>query len=118
MALSEVIYFIEESIRSSEASPVFLLKDLKSMYEKNLLANGVHKYIHSTRFKEHLLESIPGLYDTKKGRDILISLDGEAGRALFEACENSCRDDILILAKAAQIIRRDIFQNDNARAFQ
>ena len=56
--MSEVIYFIEESVRFSEKSPVFMLKDLKSMYSQILVEQGVDQYIHSTRFKDCLLESI------------------------------------------------------------
>ena len=37
LAMSEVIYFIEENVRDSTIAPVFLLKDLKSMYEKVLI---------------------------------------------------------------------------------
>ena len=110
MAMSEVIYFIEESVRFSEKSPVFMLKDLKSMYSQILVEQGVNQYIHSTRFKDCLLESIPGLCESRSGRDILLSLDGEAGRALFEACSSSCMDDSIILAKAAHIVRDDLFK--------
>ena len=105
IAMSEVIYFIEETIRSSDKSPVFMLKDLTAMYKKHLLEQGIDEYIHATRFKDCLLESIPGLCDVRSGRDILLSLDGEAGRALFEACTSSCMDESIILAKAAHIVR-------------
>ena len=108
--MSEVIYFIEESVRFSEKSPVFMLKDLKSMYSQILVEQGVNQYIHSTRFKDCLLESIPGLCESRSGRDILLSLDGAAGRALFEACSSSCMDDSIILAKAAHIVRDDLFK--------
>ena len=75
LALSKVIYFIKENVRNSVVSPVFLLKDLKCMYEQKLTDHGYSKNIHSTRFKERLLESIPGLCENKKGRNILLSLE-------------------------------------------
>ena len=82
------------------------------MYEQVLVAHGVDKYIHSTRYKDCLLEPIPGLCESWNGRDILLSLDAEAGRALFEACESSCMKKSMVLAKAAHINRNDIFQEN------
>ena len=52
LAMSEVIHFIEENVQNSDTSPVFMLKDLKSMYEQSLADNGLRKYIHSTRFEK------------------------------------------------------------------
>ena len=85
-----------------------MLKNPRSMHEQVLVAHGVNKYIHTTRFKDCLLESIPGLCESRNGQDILLSLDGEARRTLFEACESSCIKNSMVLAKAAHIIRHDI----------
>ena len=65
--------------------------------------------IFGTWFKECLLESVPGLYESRKGRNILLSLDGDVGKALFDACENSCSENSLALARAAWIIRSELF---------
>ena len=67
---------------------------------------------HATRFKEKLLENIPGLCESKDGRCILLTLDGQMGRALFEACGSSNHEDGMVIAKAASIIRRDMFIRD------
>ena len=80
------------------------------MNSQILVKQGVDRYIYSTRFKDCLLESISGLFESRSGRGILLSLDGEAGRALFEACSSSCMDDSIILAKAAHIVRDDLLK--------
>ena len=82
------------------------------MYEQVLVVHGVDKYIHNTIFKDCLLESIPGLSEGKNGRDILLSLEEEARKALFEACDSSCMKNSMVLAKATHFIRHDIFQEN------
>ena len=59
-----------------------------------------------------ILEEIPGLPEEKQGKDIVLTLDGEMGRAVFEACQYSSQYDGFILAKAAKIIRQDLFEKD------
>ena len=59
-----------------------------------------------------MLESIPELCESKNGQEMLFSLNGEAGRALFETCESSCMENSTVFAKAARIIRYDIFQEN------
>ena len=39
----------------------------------------------------------------------MLSLDGDVGKALFDACENSCSENSLALARAAWIIRPELF---------
>ena len=41
----------------------------------------------------------------------MLSLDGENGRALFEASKNSITDKGLIISKTAKIIRKSMFEN-------
>ena len=42
----------------------------------------------------------------------MLTLDREMGRALFEACKRNSLDDGILLAKAANIIRRELFLGD------
>lgn len=72
VALSGLIYFIKETVRTSDTSPLFMLKDLNSIYEQVPAGHGVNKYIHSTGFKDCLLESIPGLCESRNGQNILL----------------------------------------------
>ncbi|RXN35745.1 ADP-ribosylation factor 3 [Labeo rohita] len=53
--------------------------------------------------KERLLAEIPGLVAYKKGRDILLAFEKDVGPVLSEASSDA---DAIILAKAAQILRR------------
>ena len=118
IALSEVINFVEECILSSdqETVPVFQLQQLKDMYQKRLIVHGasvdIAERVHVTRLKNVILENVPGMCATKSGKYVLLTLDGEMGRALFDACLNSNRDDGLLLAKVAHMIRKDIFSQD------
>ena len=74
------------------------LSDLKSIYEQVLVAPRVDKQIHSTRFKDCLLESIPGLCESRNGRVKLLSLDGETGRTVFETGDSFCEENSIVLA--------------------
>ena len=73
-------------------------------------------YVHATRSKNQILENVPCLCETKKGKFTLHTLNSKMGRALFEelyfACQNSSHDDGMINAKAASVIRKQLFNND------
>ena len=116
IALSELFAFIEDSIDSNDSIPVFLLKELKKFYQERLELNNAPeefvKNVHSTRLNLKILEEIPGLREEKQGKDVVLTLDGEMGRAIFEACQYSSQDDGFILAKATKIIRKDLFEKD------
>ena len=81
-----------------------------------MIANGASinaaESVHTTRFKQRILEYIPCLKESKHGRSILLTLDSEMGRALFEACRSTSQDDGIILARSANIIRRKLLSND------
>ena len=116
IALSELFAFIEDSISSCDNIPVFFLKELKRFYKERLQLNNAPEEpannVHSTRLKLKILEDIPGLREEKQGKDVAITVDGEMRRAVFEACQLSSQDDGFILARAAKIIRKDLFEND------
>ena len=130
IAFAEVVNFIEDTIEisSDEEVPVFKLTDLEDMYSKKMLYHGATAdeadYVHVTRFKAEILNHLPCLVESKNGKSILLTLDTEMGRALFEACQNTSTDDGIILAKAAGIIRRnlllkeEVFNGDISREKQ
>ena len=115
IASSKVLEFIEGSILASDetTTPVFYLKELTEMYKKHLIAQGATENANSvnqTRLKNAILDNVPGLCVIKSGKYVLLTLNGELGRALFNACLSSCSDDGILLAKAAQIIRKDLLR--------
>ena len=81
-----------------------------------MVANGTPgeetSRVHSTRFKDVILELILGLCESRKWVNILLTLDGEMGQPFFEACQNSNKDDGPVLAKASQIVRRVMFSDE------
>ena len=116
IAYSKVLEFIEESVLTSDETtiPVFYLKELSEMYKKHLIAQGATETansVHRTRLKNAILENVPGLCATKSSKYVLLTLNGELGGALFNACLSSCSDDGILLSKAAQIIRKEILRH-------
>ena len=68
--------------------------------------------IHSTDLKNRILANMPGLQSYKEGRDVLLSYNDDVGNALRNACLDDCDDEAICLAKAAEIIRRDMTNVD------
>jgi hypothetical protein len=60
--------------------------------------------------KERLLLLIPGLRGDKTGRDVVLSFDGDIHNAIQNTCENNAFSDGMTLAKAAEILREDMFR--------
>ena len=52
---------------------------------------------------------MPGLNYYKQGRDVIPSLNDDVGHALRDACLDDADDEAICLAKAAHIIRRNMF---------
>ena len=115
IALSELFAFIEDSIDSNDSIPTFLLRIKEILPRKIRTKQCPEEFVenvHSTRLKLKILEEIPGLREEKQGKDVVLTLDGEMGRAVFEACHYSSQDGGFILAKAAKIIRKALFEKD------
>ena len=118
IALSEVVEFVEESILVSDkdTTPVFKLKDLTELYQNRLRMYGAEEAansVHATRLKNKILENVPGLCATRSGKFVLLTVDGDLGLALFNACNTSRTNNGFLLGKVAQLIRKDIFQHDS-----
>ena len=52
---------------------------------------------------------MPGLNSYTQVRDVMLSFDDDVGHALREACLDDAHDEAICLAKAADVIRRDMF---------
>ena len=116
IALSEAVHFIEETIAVSKEGdvPVFRLQELVQMYKEELISYGLNDIadcVHVTRFKYKILQLVPCLRESKAGKLILLTLDKDLGKTLFEVCMSSAEDNGITLAKPAHIIRSYLFAN-------
>ena len=106
IALAELVSCIFETKMNSTESVVFRLADLVSMYQERLLQRGLKSLpVHTTRLKEKLLNTIPGLKAHTKGRDLLLMFENDIGPAIELACDYS---DTIHMAKTAGIRREDL----------
>ena len=58
------------------------------------------------------MEIIPELEQFKKGKDVLLTVKDTAGLAIYEACMQNNEETGIVLSKAANIIRRDVFAQE------
>ena len=94
-----------------ESRPIFKMADMKNLYITRLTELGLDQVqVHTTKLKDRILAAIPYLRSRTEGRGILLIYDEEIGTALKQACNGDCDSDALILAKASNIIRRDVFE--------
>ena len=121
-ALEDVVKYVKDTIKASQldgSTPVFQQKSLADLYKDRIVchgklidsidAEGFAKTVHSTHLREKIMDKVPGLSIAKKsGLTVAITMDDEVGQALFEACENSEKDDENILLRAAQIVRKGL----------
>jgi hypothetical protein len=96
---------VEQSV-----APIFKLSDLLKLYTDRLRHLGVEVTgrIHSSDLKDRILANVPGIRAYKQGRDVLLSFDDDVGFALMNSSVDNCDDEAICLAKAAQLIRRDV----------
>ena len=107
IALAELASFIEESKLDSEVAPM-----LVKLYVDRLqqLKACVPDRVNSTRLKDRLLAQIPALRAQNKGREVFLVYDKDIGAALQFAVGNSNDSNAVHLAKAAQIVRKDMLE--------
>ncbi len=100
--------YIEEARLDRETAPVFKLSDLELLYNSRM-EQLVDVGVHTTRLKQRLLVQFPDMRAQKKRQDILLVFEEDIGAALAKACELDSYSDAVHLARAAQIVRRNIF---------
>ena len=68
-----------------------------------------HDHPHSTRLKNCILAQFPELSAHKGGcRDALLAFDKDLGPAMCEAYEHDYADEAIILAKAMNIVFKEM----------
>ena len=113
IVLAELDLYIKETHLEEGTAPVFRLADLAKLYTTRMEHLGVAlcTKVNSTRLKERLLAQLPGLRAQRKGRDVLLAFDEDIVEALGKACEQDCDTEAVHLARAAQIVRRYMFED-------
>ena len=113
IVFAELVIYIEEARFEESTAPVFKLADMAELYSLRLQQLGVtvtnEKRMHTTRLKQRLLARFPDMLAQSKGRDVLLVFDEDVGYALGKACEQDTDNDAVHLARAAQIVRRHMF---------
>ena len=116
LVIAELVTYIEEVHQHPTIIPTIKLKSLKKIY-KNRLAeleqiDVKEVKVHPGRLKTRLLKQLPGLRAEKKGKDILLMFSKDIGSTIQHAITGDMDDDAVILAKAAKIVRKEMFSKE------
>ena len=111
LVFAELVVYVKDS-----ELPSLKLAELIQLYEQRLLSLNsefCEKPIHSTRFKNHLLEKLGTSWSAhKKGRDILISHNTSIGDALADSVRSYVSDEeALAIVNVGLILRKYILQD-------
>lgn len=109
LAFAELTEYIFEA-KDTSFLTVFKLADLAKIYNRRLHDLGLTtEKVHSGRLKTRLLAHFPYLQEHASGRNVLLTFSDDLGSTLKEAYTESWDDEAVHLAKAARIVRRDLF---------
>ena len=97
---------------------MLLRKDLRPLHHFGTVIGWMSRQLgvkqrdhpHSTRLKNRILAHFPDLAAHKEGRDVLLAFDEDLGPALRKAYDQDYDDEAICLAKAANIVRRDMLK--------
>ena len=111
IVFAELVSFIEQTVGTDE-NAIFKMTDLADMYKRRFedLGGECPERIHTTKLKNRLLSQLDSLKEFKEGKNSFLTFDNEIGSVLRNVYENSFDDEALILSRAAEIIRKQIFQ--------
>ena len=112
IAFAGLVSYIEEVRMDNLVAPVFKLTDLVNLYSTRLEQLGTHmtRRVHSTKLKNRILNYFPDMNAHKQGRDVVLVSNEDVGAALRKACEHDTDNDAVHLARAANIVRRDMLK--------
>ena len=112
IAFASLVSHLEEHRDSGKTAPVSKLADLGRLYSEKLQKLGIPKSclnINTTRLKVRLLSAIPDLTAHTQEKHILLVFNDTIGDAIRKACNQDYDSEALHLARAAKIVRRDMF---------
>ena len=109
IALAELISYVEE-IRQTKS--IIKLSDIVQLYKSRLeqLGGDISQRINATRLKEAVLAQIPDLEAHKSNYEVVLSFKMDTGSTLLEATKRDHDSEAVVLMRAAEIIRKEIFQ--------
>ncbi|KAG7164295.1 hypothetical protein Hamer_G003449 [Homarus americanus] len=116
IALAELVSYTEDAHTDTEAVRVFKLADLTRMYTTRLeqLGTSVSGSVHSTDLKNRILTYFPDLQAHKEWHDIFLVFNEDVGPALRKPCDHDADYDAIVLARAASIVRKDMFRMETS----
>ena len=111
IAFVELVEYIEGFVENGTL--LFKLSDLSSLYIQRLDDLGIKKTINKTRLKIALLDHYNGtLQEQTDGRNTVLVFREAISSLLKDALkQRDFSEDAEILARAAMIVRRDIFDH-------
>src|SRR6218665_1629253 len=113
LVFAELVSFVKNS-KTDDSDPVLKLSELKKLYVKRLEELGLPvSGVNSSRLKERLCKNIAGLKSYKQGRECVLAFEDGIGQALVDLCRINNDDNAICLARAADIIREQLFLNDD-----
>ena len=90
-----------------DVAPVFKLADLVKLYSAWLQQFDIK---HDTRpLTLNIIAHFPDLKAYKEGRDVLLAFDKDIRAPLRKLCKEDFDDEAICLARAAKIVRKDMF---------
>ena len=114
IALAELVTYIKDVQAESESFAMFKLKHLVVMYSSTRvqqLGTNLNGRVNSTHLKDRILAHFPDMQAHKYGREIILIFSDDVGTAMRSACENEAYSSAIHLARAAQTVRRELFNN-------
>ena len=109
-AFVELITNVENCVEGGQL--YFELSSLREMYENRLLDLGIRKEINKVRFKDKVLKHFPHAQEHNDGKNVILVFEQGMQEMLKQALQCDFEEDALILAKAANIARGDIFESN------
>ena len=107
----ELASYVKKEVNSGKL--LFKLSELHSLYESRLEDLGNAKSVNKTRLKERLLEYFKEAQEQFDGRNtFLVFKEGMRNMIQDALKKRDFSEDAVILARAASIIRKDIFNHE------
>ena len=117
IAFAQLVAYIEETCQITNNIPTFKLKSIIELYKTNLaeleqIDVKEVKAVNSFDFKNRLLKQLPGLKAQSQGKNTLLIFSKDIGSTIQHAINDDMDEDTVTLAKAAQIVRKEIFSKE------